>query len=614
MLSPTEKMKSVTWNIEILGRFEMTLDDGATTEIPRRKMASLLAWLILHPGRFYTRDFLAELLWPEDPPDSSQDRFRHTLVEIRRLLEPTPELRGVALTIDRNGVKLNQGAITSDAEEFQQALDGALSSDNSVSRLASLIEAIRVYKGDLLPGFYEDWIVHERIRLSDEFITSLCQAALLLAQAGDTIQGIQLAKRAVGIDPLHEEAHRVLMRIYSWLNRPSDIESQYRTMVRELKSQMDTEPTEMSQRLLKELTANNLLPLDILAPQKATANGSRREMAGGAIPLNSRFYLVRPVDNEFAEAIEHKDSIILVKGARHTGKTSLIGRVIRKINSEKIRTLTTDFQRCTKSQLESADSLFQMIANDIIDKLKLDVELNSFWKATYGWNVNFERFMRRHVLSNPEHHFVWVLDEVDRLFSYGYSTEVFGIFRAWHNERMLDPECVWSQLTLCIAYATEAHLFIKDINQSPFNVGTRLTLNDFSLEEVEEMNRRYGNPLLQKEELERFFVLLGGNPYMVSRGLELLSGKRISLAELEDTAGNEDNVFGDSLRRMIAAIRLDHELSEAIELLLRGRPCPSADIFYRLKSAGIVVGASSTHWQFRCELFRAYFSTYLTTQ
>ena len=187
MLSPTEKMKSVTWNIEILGRFEMTLDDGATTEIPRRKMASLLAWLILHPGRFYTRDFLAELLWPEDPPDSSQDRFRHTLVEIRRLLEPTPELRGVALTIDRNGVKLNQGAITSDAEEFQQALDGALSSDNSVSRLASLIEAIRVYKGDLLPGFYEDWIVHERIRLSDEFITSLCQAALLLAQAGDTI-------------------------------------------------------------------------------------------------------------------------------------------------------------------------------------------------------------------------------------------------------------------------------------------------------------------------------------------------------------------------------------------------------------------------------------------
>jgi hypothetical protein len=71
---------------------------------------------------------------------------------------------------------------------------------------------------------------------------------------------------------------------------------------------------------------------------------------------------------------------------------------------------------------------------------------------------------------------VWGLDEVDRLFSVPFGSEVFGLFRSWHNKRALDPSGPWARLTLAIAYATEAHLFITDLNQSPFNVGTRLAL------------------------------------------------------------------------------------------------------------------------------------------
>ena len=72
---------------------------------------------------------------------------------------------------------------------------------------------------------------------------------------------------------------------------------------------------------------------------------------------------------------------------------------------------------------------------------------------------------------------------------------MFGLFRSWNNERLLDPSGSWSRFTLVIAYATEAHLFITDVNQSPFNVGTRLTLEDFTREQVAELNRRYGSPL-----------------------------------------------------------------------------------------------------------------------
>ena len=56
-----------------------------------------------------------------------------------------------------------------------------------------------------------------------------------------------------------------------------------------------------------------------------------------------------------------------------------------------------------------------------------------------------------------------VMDEVDRLFAYPFASEVFGLFRSWHNERALRPYAPWRQLTLAIAYATEAHLFISEL-------------------------------------------------------------------------------------------------------------------------------------------------------
>src|SRR5262245_46874020 len=92
-------------------------------------------------------------------------------------------------------------------------------------------------------------------------------------------------------------------------------------------------------------------------------------------------------------------------------------------------------------------------------------------------------------------HLVWGLDEVDRLFNYDYASEIFGLLRSWHNLRALEPAGPWRRLTLALAYATESHLFITDLNQSPFNVGLQLTLEDFTIAHVVELNRRYAEPL-----------------------------------------------------------------------------------------------------------------------
>ncbi|HLV80307.1 MAG TPA: AAA-like domain-containing protein, partial [Chthonomonadaceae bacterium] len=184
--------------------------------------------------------------------------------------------------------------------------------------------------------------------------------------------------------------------------------------------------------------------------------------------------------------------------------------------------------------------------------------------------------------------------------------EVFGLFRSWHNARSLDPEGPWSRLTLAIAYATEAHLFITDLNQSPFNVGTRLALDDFTEAEVGEMARRYGAPLKDTAELARYYALVGGNPYLVRRGLHALTTQNRDLTAFEAEALQEEGMFGDTLRRMASALGQDTGLIEAVRAVLQGEPIANPDSFYRLRSAGILLGRSEQEARIRCRLYENY--------
>jgi hypothetical protein len=198
------------------------------------------------------------------------------------------------------------------------------------------------------------------------------------------------------------------------------------------------------------------------------------------------------------------------------------------------------------------------------------------------------------------------LDEVDRLFSCSFGSEVFGLFRSWHNERALDPAGPWTRLTLAIAYATEAHLFITDINQSPFNVGTRLTLDDFNLEQMADLNRRYGSPVDEQSDLPRMFSLLGGQPYLVRHAFNELAAGKLQFEEFMGGADQDEGIFGDHLRRILISLSKDAALIEVLRGILEGRPCRDQASFYRLRSAGIVKGEAPEQVQLRCELYAKY--------
>ena len=206
---------------------------------------------------------------------------------------------------------------------------------------------------------------------------------------------------------------------------------------------------------------------------------------------------------------------------------------------------------------------------------------------------------------------VWALDEVDRMPSTAYASEVFGLFRSWHNKRALDPTGPWSRLTLTIAYATEAHLFITDVNQSPFNVGTRLELDDFDASQMAELNGRYGAPLTGAE-VERFAQLVGGHPYLTQRGFQAIVEHGATYAEIEATASDEDGLYGDHLRRILFLLAQNEERRDVVRKLIRGDSAMDAETFYHLRTAGLLTGASARGAGFRNGLYASYLTRHLS--
>ncbi|MCI0488826.1 MAG: AAA-like domain-containing protein [Blastocatellia bacterium] len=350
---------------------------------------------------------------------------------------------------------------------------------------------------------------------------------------------------------------------------------------------------------------------EITRPVISTTLQEKLEPPGGAVPLGSEFYVVRPADEKFRSAIARRDSIVPLKGARQVGKTSLLARGLQQARETGAKVVLADFQSLDAACLESIETLLLMLAELLADQLDLDAFPAEKWSRHLSPGINFERYLRREVLSKISSPIVWGLDEVDRLFTCDFGSEVFGLFRSWHNKRALDPAGPWQRLTLAIAYATEAHLFITDLNQSPFNVGTRLLLEDFTPRQVEELNRKHGSPLRNETEVSRYSRLVGGHPYLVRCGFHEMATQGLDLSALEARADHDEGPYGDHLRRMLVSLQQDEALNEVLKGVLEGRPCQTAESFYRLRSAGLISGDSAKDAKPRCRLYADYLKKHL---
>ena len=332
---------------------------------------------------------------------------------------------------------------------------------------------------------------------------------------------------------------------------------------------------------------------------------------GGALPLDDEFYIARQADTDLAAAIRRKENIILLKGARQMGKTSLLIRGSKEARTAGARTVYIDYQKLNLTQLVSLDVFYRSLCEWLAEELELEVSVESFWNTRRTANMNFERFLERELLPRVGGHFVLAMDETDRLFDFPFKDEFFGLLRSWYNERQMNPDSAWRRMTILIAYATEPHLFISNLSQSPFNVGLALDLADFTPEQTGRMNQLYGSPLTALSKVTSFHNLVGGQPYLVRRGLFEIRTKNYSIEQFEELAVKDDGPFGDHLRRMLVVLARNPPLCEAMREHLRTRRTVATADFYRLRRAGILVGGSPLEARPRCRLYAEYLQRHL---
>jgi DNA-binding SARP family transcriptional activator len=597
------------WRIEMFGGLRAIRGDCVVRQFSTRRTASLLACLAFYPDRSHSRDILAEQLWPNEEENAVRNRLRQALTSLRHILEPDGLQTGAVLIASRSDVRLAPSSFSTDVGEFECALSEARAACGLSSRIDLLERAVSLYGQGLLPDYSDEWVCQERIRLEEAHTQALTLLTEARRTSGDSAGAIEAARRLVEMDLLREEFHLLLIRCFFAAGRVSDAIKQFRLMEKQLEEELGEKPSEETLRHFMEMKQNIYPPpaSGVFNNPLTAAPGQNMqndiEPEGGAVPLDSPYYIVRPVDEQLRAAIGRRDSIIRVKGPRQTGKSSLLARGLEAAKQQNIRCVICDLQKLTSPQLATADSLLLALADNMVEQLGLGIDVYANWDAARGWNVNFERILRREILDRLDAPLVWALDEIDRLFGMPYSSEVFGLFRSWHNERTFNPDGPWQKLTIAIAYASEAHLFIPDLNQSPFNVGIRLLLEDFAPAEVAEVNRRY-HSLLSSEEIEQCYALVGGNPYLVRLAIHAMLSRGLSLPELEAETERPDGLFSDHLRRVVATVKQDRHLYEAVRSMLRGEPCPSADSFYRLHSAGLISGNNEREARPRCEIYR----------
>ncbi|HEV2918187.1 MAG TPA: BTAD domain-containing putative transcriptional regulator, partial [Actinomycetota bacterium] len=265
--------------------------DGAPIEVDTRKAIALLAYLAMHPER-HGRDAVAGLLWPDYDTEHARGALRRTLSTLNKAVGPG------WLAADRTTVGFARAVPELDVARFEELVaacraHGHAPEDACPACVAPLDAAARLHRGDFLAGFslrdstsFDDWQYFQAERLRRELASTL--ERLATAQIGQHRwdDAVDAARRFLALDPLHEPAHRQLMRIYAWSGRRGAALRQFQACQRVLADELGVEPLEETVAVHEAIQANRLPPPPELAtaPPAAAAPAAATAAAAASAP------------------------------------------------------------------------------------------------------------------------------------------------------------------------------------------------------------------------------------------------------------------------------------------------------------------------------------------
>jgi hypothetical protein len=330
------------------------------------------------------------------------------------------------------------------------------------------------------------------------------------------------------------------------------------------------------------------------------------EMPRGVVRLQSEFYIERPGDIILKQQVTKPGTLTYIRAPRQTGKSSLLVRGIHHAREQGVPVAFVDCQFAADEDLASLDRFLRCLAGLVANDLGI-TGVDEFWNSSLAGPIKMSSFLETNVLTPTKPSVLLAMDEVDRIYGTPFQSDFFGMVRAWSNRARWDD--TWNKLTIAMVISTEPHLLIDDIYQSPFNIGTKIELEDFSEEQVADLNCRHGN-CLSSAQVHEMYKFLGGHPYLTRKTFYAILTLPLSWDEFMSRATGERSPFSDHLRRYLWLLRDKPELTRAIKGVIKDGTCPDEVAFNQLKAAGLIRGRRSK-CLCRCPLYRRYFEEHL---
>lgn len=282
--------------IEVLGGFSLHFDGAPIAIAHATRLQALLTYLLLRQGSPVYRQQVASSLWPDSSETQARTNLRKQLLLLHQLVPGIEQ----AVCDDGRTLALLSQSTGSDLREFSHAIG---QHDHQ--------RAVMLYKGELLPGCYDEWIAPEREWLRNQFFGALEAHASELEAQRSYGAALRHAEQLAHVDPLHEGAVRRLMRLYALNGDRSLALRVYHAFAAMLKQEIGAEPEQATRDLFIQLSASQTLAQPMVSsPAPAAA-------------LVGRTAEWRRLREAWAAAEAEKPQFVLITGEAGIGKTRL---------------------------------------------------------------------------------------------------------------------------------------------------------------------------------------------------------------------------------------------------------------------------------------------------
>ena len=253
---------------------------------------------------------------------------------------------------------------------------------------------------------------------------------------------------------------------------------------------------------------------------------------GGTLPGNIPSYVERAADTALLEALMAGE-FCYVLDTRQVGKSSLMVRTAQRLLEVGQHAAILDISSIGEN-LSQEQWYFGLLTNLAV-ACDLEAEAEDYWlqHPHLGFVQRWFMALRSVFLPRLKGPLIIFVDEIDAVRKLSFSVdEFFAAIRECHNRRAADSTNL--QVTFCLMGVATPSDLIQDVRTTPFNIGQRVELHDFSLAETLPLaDGLPGTTEKQNEQIKRVWYWTAGHPYLTQKFCQALASRGIPLASSE---------------------------------------------------------------------------------